>query len=146
MTDRRSFLRGALTLTFAAVAAPALAALDNTPVIYCDGVHDDAPGLSALLSGRPVRIEGEIGTALEGYVRGADFTIWSTVVASWNGRIKITECNFVAMDPFVGDYMLCVSDASGVEITYCHFDAKVLTRRPASALAFGPLPALVSMR
>jgi hypothetical protein len=51
--SRRTLFR--LAAGAAAVAAlPASAAVIHAPMIYCDGKHDDAPGVNALIAGEPV--------------------------------------------------------------------------------------------
>jgi hypothetical protein len=51
--SRRSFLGGVLALSAATLVVPRL----PLPRIVGDGIHDDAPGLNALLCGDPVSIE-----------------------------------------------------------------------------------------
>ena len=55
MIDRRAFLAG-LGATAAVAAAPVAFAAEAMPVLYCDGVHDDAPALQALFDGRPLHL------------------------------------------------------------------------------------------
>jgi hypothetical protein len=54
--DRRSFLRGTLALGGTLAVAPVAAKIlipPELPIIWGDGIHDDAPGLQALFDGKP---------------------------------------------------------------------------------------------
>lgn len=55
-TTRRTFLRG----TFSLIGARILPCIPSfLPTIFLDGLHDDGPGLNALLRGDPVTILDE---------------------------------------------------------------------------------------
>lgn len=54
--SRRNFFGGALALT--AVTIIPMADAVAAPMIYGDGIHDDAPGLQALIDGRSFRVKG----------------------------------------------------------------------------------------
>lgn len=86
MTTRRSFLLG-LTAAF---AAPAVVRADSLmklwvpplPIVWGDGVHDDAPGLNALLAGERAAIKsGCVGVRGPATVvaLGANLLIASTI-------------------------------------------------------------------
>lgn len=53
--NRRAFLLGATALTLAPLIAK-VELINNIPEIRGDGVHDDAPGINALLRNEPCRI------------------------------------------------------------------------------------------
>lgn len=53
--NRRAFLLGATALTLAPLVAK-VELINNIPEIRGDGVHDDAPGINALLRNDPCRI------------------------------------------------------------------------------------------
>jgi hypothetical protein len=61
--SRRHFLGGALAVAGASVVTlPALADVlrPAIPIIWGDGIHDDAPGLNALCAGEPVDVAEDI--------------------------------------------------------------------------------------
>ncbi len=96
--DRRSFLRGILTVSALSVlpAVPVLA----IPTIKADGVHDDAPGLNAFLNGRPFLVERSGILVAEdhiGYasVTGGDFAIGSPVIVP--RRVFIANSTFTIL-------------------------------------------------
>ena len=54
MTTRRNFFKLMAGAALAPVAAKAAAILADVPILYGDGVHDDAPALNALIRGEVV--------------------------------------------------------------------------------------------
>jgi hypothetical protein len=52
-TSRRGFFK-LLAGAAALAAVPAPAVTSSVPIIWCDGIHDDTPGLSALIRGETV--------------------------------------------------------------------------------------------
>src|SRR5687768_14897749 len=91
---RRSFLRGALAIS----VVPLLPSLAFVPTIYGDGVRDDAPGLQALIDGKPFNVEGEGFTALEGWISGGNFRLERGLIIRKNTsnkpHIKIINTRF----------------------------------------------------
>ncbi len=84
-TTRRGFFK--LVAGAAALAAvPAAAITKPLPMIYCDGVNDDGPGLTALMSGDAVEflqpeMEKYIGWSGDILMLSGYFTIKTTVKA-----------------------------------------------------------------
>ena len=72
--SRRSFLRGALTVTAIAVA-PKILTIPAVPILYGDGVHDDTNALQTLFNGETVSIEGEFFKVSSGVFKGGKFLI-----------------------------------------------------------------------
>jgi hypothetical protein len=77
--SRRTFLRGIITTTGALI----LPVTQAIPCILGDGIHDDGPGLNALINGRPVNILSEGTRILE------------------NGIIKISKGKFLIGETLV---------------------------------------------
>lgn len=58
--DRRSFLRGALSVAASSLIIPSAGlAAQSLPAIYGDGIHCDADGIEALSDGRSVDVIGD---------------------------------------------------------------------------------------
>lgn len=90
MTDRRSFLKGILSLS----VVPLLPALPRfLPVIWGDGIHDDAPGLNALLADEAFEVERGGFTALDGVIRGGIFRLSAPLVIK-RSNVLIDSCVF----------------------------------------------------
>lgn len=92
--NRRFFLKGAIALTAVTIVLPKLI----VHRIVGDGLHDDAPGLNALLRGEPVSIEMEgIRLSPEGgcVIRGGNFLLSGPLyVPDRKGGTFITDCRF----------------------------------------------------
>lgn len=58
--SRRSFLGGALSVAVIASVPAGISASPEIPRIYGNGRHDDAPGLQALIDGKPFICENDI--------------------------------------------------------------------------------------
>lgn len=79
--NRRWFLGGSLGIA-GAVALPALKLVDpDIPVLWGDGIHDDADALNALAGGEPFVVDNtglfEYGS---GYLKGGEFLISRPVI------------------------------------------------------------------
>lgn len=83
--SRRSFLRGIIAVSATAVITPKLQSLkllDTCPILYSDGIHDDAPALNALLRREEVRIENDLVKVANGEwcsISGGNFLINDTI-------------------------------------------------------------------
>jgi hypothetical protein len=82
MANRRDFIKGATaTLAVAAVLPASAFAQSEVPIIYGDGIHDDAPGLQALIDGKPYRVAPTVTGAIyrdasgDAHVRGGRYRI-----------------------------------------------------------------------
>lgn len=102
--SRRSFLGGALTIA-AASLVPVVAFTDPVPVLWGDGVHDDAPALQALIDGKPFEVAGsgfiarDFGDDYE--LRGGKFLLGCGLHIRENGRAgSFVRNTFVAANGF----------------------------------------------
>lgn len=96
---RRDFLRGVLSATVITTVPP-LALAASIPVIYADGIHDDADGLQALFDGKPVRVDGKDVIVTEGRLCNGRFRVSRTVIVR-SPRIGVSHCEFQkAVGPF----------------------------------------------
>jgi hypothetical protein len=104
--NRRGFLAGML----AAAAAPAIVRAESmmrlyvppqsiVPVLWGDGIHDDAPGLEALLNRREVRMNplGRWADAQPGLICGGVFWVGRTIVLDQDPTVIIKNCHFKSM-------------------------------------------------
>lgn len=106
MIHRRSFLKGVLTVAAASFVPVHSSAL---PILYGDGVHDDAPALNALFNNRPyhcsnVNIVQNTGTHT--ILENGRFLLGSTVkvVCKPGHRTVITKnLEFLSSKKFDGD-------------------------------------------
>lgn len=95
--SRRSFLRGVLALS----VTPALAKLPMLPTIYGDGVHDDLPGLQAMIDGEPFHIENGGFVASEGEISGGQFILSRTLrIGRALARLNISDCRISTTPDF----------------------------------------------
>lgn len=95
---RRELLFGlGAVLAGSVVPAPALA---NGPIIYGDGIHDDGPGLSALVSGQPFRIaqKGRFKahqTAGAATLRGGCFRLATAIRVAERAAVSISGAHLI---------------------------------------------------
>jgi len=99
--SRRSFLRGVLAVSVVAATAK-LAIAEHIPTLYGDGMHDDAPALNALFSGKPFRVDNETIVASDGQLNGGSFAIKSTVHIRSNS-FTVRNCRIECVDGFEGE-------------------------------------------
>jgi hypothetical protein len=105
--SRRSFLRGTLSVTSAAILVKPSDFL-RRPTIWSDGVHDDWEGLQALFDRKSVDIVGDATRVFSGgdiSINGGWFLLSRTL------RIKrsdwfIMDSRFYRSPDFDGDYMI----------------------------------------
>lgn len=120
MTDRRSFLRGVITLTALAAIRPALALTENLPTIYCNHANDDWAGLQAAIDGKPFLIEGKRVVAGNMLVENGDFIISRTLNINAH-HFTMRNCRFEMTRDFpAGD---SVFNVSGNYVTLEHIEA-----------------------
>ena len=113
--DRRTFLRGVLTVVGAQVI-PANAI--TLPILYGDGIHDDAPALTALLNDRPYHCENakiihqqDTSTQLANGV----FLVKTPIKITGNFK-TISDCRFIASDDFEGDIIFHMTNVRYVSV------------------------------
>jgi len=129
--SRRLFLGGAIALA----GATQVAALETTPTIYADGIHDDSPGLKAWLEGKAVRIRDGVmayrGGAFELY--DTELSISETIVITRNMRMM--RCCIVARPEFKGGPLTYFGANTHSTLADCTF---VLSSAPSaeSAIVF----------
>ena len=107
--SRRSFLRGLLAVSATSVVAVPALSLDSYPVLYGDGLRDDAPALNALFSDKPYVADGSliVPDGVQAILRGSRHLISSTVhVHSENAFVSDAE--FTASEDFDGDYLIFI--------------------------------------
>lgn len=108
MTSRRSFLLG----LGAALAAPAVVRADSLmklwvpplPIVWGDGIHDDAPGLNALLAGQRAIIKSEAVEVVNGavFMRNGIYLIRSAIELTSNNMFLGSNSTIEAdLDPGV---------------------------------------------
>lgn len=107
--SRRSFLGGVMALT-ASTALPIRGAFALAlPTIWGDGVHDDAPGLNALLQGLPFHVENDDVVAADGVIRGGSFIIGEPIRITVSDFL-VAECRFLTTPNFDGPMMIDLTD------------------------------------
>lgn len=103
--SRRLFLGGLVTIA----AATQVRAVDRRPILWGDGIHDDAPALNAWLRGEPVRIMDD-AFALQGddcTIDHARLLISETIDLRKGGRpLVMTNCLIKTLPNFRGDAMM----------------------------------------
>ncbi len=79
--NRRQFLRGSLSIVGALALPDFRLSYPDLPVLWGDGVHDDADALNALARGEPFAVES-IGLFEydSGYLKGGHFLISRPVI------------------------------------------------------------------
>lgn len=98
-----------------------------TPVIYGDGIHDDAPGLQALMNGEDVILKPESNVIRydDGsfFINGGNFKLHKGLVIENCVGGNIYGSRFVFIEGFEGDYMLDIKNESGMTlyVTGCSF-------------------------
>lgn len=95
-TDRRSFLKGLLTV--AAVAVLPKPALAGYPILHGDGIHDDTAALQAMIDGKKVIIDGQVldPTISDARCRMAKFFITDEIRVRRGGiKAVFEECQFL---------------------------------------------------
>jgi len=100
--NRRSFLRGVLSVGGAVVAARALPA--PVPILWGDGVHDDAAALNHLFAGLPVDIQADDVRLITGggiRLSGGRFLLGHTVNVVLPGTL-IHDARFIAAPGLTG--------------------------------------------
>jgi hypothetical protein len=90
-TNRRSFLKGLLTVAAVSCVPVVVDAMPRVPRIVGDGVHDDWAGLQAAIDGKPFICEDNLILAREGSVtiNGGDFLISKTLRVSVNNNSRV---------------------------------------------------------
>jgi hypothetical protein len=121
MTDRRSFLKGILTLGVIS-AVPMSRLIVPVPTIWGDGIHDDAPGLNALLRGDRFIVEADGVIAEDGVIQGGTFLIRAPLVIN-RFDVFLTKCRFTAAPDFQGEFLLDARGTGVGEVSHCHFIA-----------------------
>ncbi len=117
--SRRLFLGGALALVGASVVSgEALAS--PIPRIVGDGVHDDAPGLRALISRQPVRIEDAVYAINDDGsidIGNGHFRLGSPLVFEHVEGLCVRNCTIIRARDFSGaDHEYCIFVRSGKNI------------------------------
>lgn len=116
--SRRSFLGGVMALT-ASTALPIRGAFALAlPTIWGDGVHDDAPGLNALLQGLPFHVENDDVVAIDGMIRQGTFLIGSTLRPIADRHFIITHNLFKALPSLGCAPILDIPTGAKGEITF----------------------------
>lgn len=106
VSSRRQFLCGAAALAVSASAVP-IGAMAG-PVLYGDGLHDDADALNSLFAGNPVTILNDAVEVRDDGVfilRGGRFLIGKTINIT-GVDCHIEDCEFLQNGGFIGDCML----------------------------------------
>lgn len=130
---RRSFLKGFITVSAAAVMAPtafaasptALAVEHNYPILHGDGITDDAPALNALLNRMPVMCEGSLIHAKRGaiIVPKGEFAIRSTIKIVGQKGILIKYIKLNVLPDFSGTSVFNLRETVGLRIDeLCVYD------------------------
>ncbi|MCZ3377440.1 twin-arginine translocation signal domain-containing protein [Rhizobium sp. AG207R] len=121
-TTRRSFLRGLLTITAAAVVLDGLPLgqkVASAPVLYADGIHDDSDALEAMFDGRPFRVDGANVIAHDGILANAYLSVSRPIRPK--GDFTIMNCYIVQRPEFKGEAMMILGtgyDMSGIQDLY----------------------------
>lgn len=127
--SRRLFLGGLATAFAASKVGMSDRAFASIPVLYGDGIRDDAPALNAWLRGDPVKIaNARAGIIGERYlIQRANLAIGSTVRAE-NVSIDMFECHVRALPGFRGDTLMYIGgDGSKPSTIYGgYFDASAI--------------------
>lgn len=112
MTDisRRSFLRGTLSVVGATAVSQFVG--PSLPVLYGDGVRDDAAALNALFSGKPILVEGSGITAKSGMLSGGRFALSSIMKFRNCDGWVLRDCYFQAMPGFKGSNIISVDGSN----------------------------------
>lgn len=136
--SRRAFLRGTIALAASTTLSfPRLA--HAIPAIYGDGVHDDAPGLQALLDGEPFRVKGTGFVAQSGRLYGGSFKLGSTLHVR-NPHSVVRRATFSAGET-LGDAPLLfiheTADMSGLNDMHLHRGSS-RTSGPVIAARYAP--------
>lgn len=100
--ERRSFLKGALTL-IAVSALPVMALAANIPEIVGDGRHDDTAGLNALFAGKPVIVAREHIIATSSHLKGGCYRISGPLEVQ--GASTIEHATFVTAPDYDGQFI-----------------------------------------
>lgn len=108
--NRRSAFLG-LGSVILSLSTNALAAIPkHTPVIYGDDVHDDAPGLQAMIDGRPVVVKPDSGVTIfpdkSFYVDNGSFLLKSGIKSNEGPAGQIYHSKFTQAKNFSGDCLL----------------------------------------
>lgn len=132
MTDRRSFLKGVLSLGLVAALPTPILVLAR-PTIWADGIHDDAPGLNAMLAGEPfdVASEAEGLVAAEGEIRNGIFLISRTIVSTAD-HFRMSGCRIIAMPELKGPMLEVTGNGTWLE------DCQLTTARREATWNTGP--------
>lgn len=139
--SRRLFLSGALSVAAAAVTnAPVLAGEPKAaplPILYGDGVHDDADALNALLSGRPFFCDNQyiLASNGEGWVHLANglFRIGKTIKVT-RDYTTIVNTMFITTPDFESPRMLVIDADFATLLGNLFHNIHVDMRETASAL------------
>mgnify|MGYP003532364937 CR=1 FL=1 len=97
--SRRYFLGGTIAVVAAAVVGPHL---HRIPTIWAGGIHDDADGLQALMSGKPFVVAGEGMTARSGTLRGGSYLVGHTLAPDGRVDIVVHNATFTALPSLRG--------------------------------------------
>jgi hypothetical protein len=118
--NRRSFLRGMLTVTAVSIVPLDARLHAGIPRIVGDGIHDDGPGLLAAVNGRPFVADGLVVSEQSEVKLGAGVFRMTETLRFDTPNIRVT-CTSPGETLIVGDhdgpYIIYVSrEASHVEL------------------------------
>ncbi len=120
MNRRQLFRFGAAAVLTAVVTPVALA--ENAPILWGDGVHDDAHALQAAIDGTPVTIAGHCIIIRNGDIVGGDFLVSKTIVVENRKDFWFQPNSVTAKAPFSGSRLMFFGDGN----ERCMFDLKTL--------------------
>lgn len=114
--NRRWFLGGSLALVGALSVPASQFTTSQLPILWGDGIHDDADALNAIGAGNPFIVEKTGIVEHEcGFLQDASFLI-SRPITFRPKAIHVKNCVFQSTDDFEGDAMLrfikCTLDKS----------------------------------
>lgn len=116
---RRRFLGGALALSASAAIPNGVLAAD-IPTLWGDQIHDDAPAITAMMSGKPFKTaDGFAGIAKAGKLTGSRHLLRSAVTIERDG-VVIDGCYLALYGPDAK--IVCEADTN-TTITGCIFNS-----------------------
>ena len=137
--SRRNFFKLVAGAMAVPVAAKLALALPNIPVIWGDGIHNDAPGLNALIRGEVVefqnaKLAAHVGWHGDSLVFGSGtFKINEPIVFEGLENKAFSYGTFMASSDFSGEAMFKMRDCSGVYCSNIGLDGS-LAPEPASGI------------